>query len=43
MKNTDVTVDTNLRTFIEEIQREMRTAIRIQVRVAQPRYCEAPD
>ena len=43
MKNTDVTVDVNLRKFIEEIQRELRTALRIQVKVAQPIYCEAPD
>ena len=43
MKNKDVTEAVNLRTFIEEIQRELRTAPRIQVRVAQPRYCEAPE
>ena len=33
----------NLQTDIEEIQRELRTALRIQLKVTRPRYCEAPD
>ena len=33
----------NLQTDIEEIQRELRTAPRIQMRVTRPKCCEAPD
>ena len=33
----------NLQTDIEETQRELRSAPRIQMRVTRPKYCEAPD
>ena len=43
LKTEDVTEAVNLRTVIEEIQRELRTAPRVQVWVTRPKYCEAPD
>ena len=43
LKTEDITEAVNIRTVIEEIQRELRTAPRVQVRVTRPKYCEAPD
>ena len=39
----EVTEAVSRRTAIEEIQRELRTAPRVQVRITRTKYCEAPD
>ena len=42
-KIEDIAEVANLRTAIEEIQRELRAAPIVQVWVARLKYCEAPD
>ena len=42
-KTEDITEAVNRRTAVEEIQRELRTAPRVQVRITRKKYCETPD
>ena len=43
LRNGDVVEPVSPQTDLEEIQRELRAATTMQMRIAGPKYCEAPD